>query len=105
MLKAWARNNIALLFALIFGIQATALSFHETRHAAASADQKHAQSISADADDCSQCAAQHSKLDATAVQLEPTETGIPPVALDLLPIDRLISFVRVFSQPRAPPVA
>lgn len=104
MLQAWARNYLALLFALMFGIQVTALSFHETRHSAVSVDQKHSQSISADSDDCSQCAAQHSKVDATAVQLEPAETRVPPVALAWLPMDRLVSSVEIFSQPRAPPV-
>jgi hypothetical protein len=105
MFKAWARLKIAILLAMLFGVQSTALSFHEMRHAAASTEQKATQSVSAPSDDCNQCAAQHTQLDSTFVQLEPSKTSFFPPSLIWIPSHRLVKTFQVFSQPRAPPVA
>jgi len=104
MLKAWVRFRLACLFALILGIQAISLSYHETTHVALSAAQKQTQCISSVSDDCSLCAAQHMKVDVSFVKLEPTEGSVfPPTELwsaSALPD----STVTLFSQPRAPPM-
>lgn len=103
MLKALSRLKIAFLLALLFGVQTTALSFHEMRHTAVSAERKVSQGISAPSDDCNQCAAQHTQLDSTVVQLEPSKTSCLPPSLIWIPSNGLVSVFQVFSQPRAPP--
>ncbi|MFL5813432.1 MAG: hypothetical protein ACJ763_07620 [Bdellovibrionia bacterium] len=105
MFKAWSRLKIAFLLALLFGVQSTALSFHEMRHSAASSEQKASQSLSAPSDDCNQCTAQHTQLDSAFVQLEPSKTSYFPPSLIWIPSHRLVRTLRVFSQPRAPPAA
>jgi hypothetical protein len=105
MLKALARLKIAFLFALLFGVQSVALSYHESSHAAQSAGQKSSQSISAVSDDCSLCVAQHTQIDSTTVQLEPSKTSFFPPSLIWIPADQLVTRISVYSQPRAPPQA